>query len=116
MQGNLSLNGCQRHISQTVYSDDRSAAALKERVLNATEMQQVLGTAPRPNCVIVDEIDGANKAAINTLVKIIQAGSSSSYLLPCTIVDLISLWLLDSCQDKRQETAGASEASYHLYL
>ena len=54
-------------------SDDRSPAALKERVINASQMQGLLKDA-RPNCVVLDEIDGANKAAINALIKIIQAG------------------------------------------
>lgn len=38
-------------------SDDRSASALVARVQDAAQMQAVLGTR-RPNCIIIDEIDG----------------------------------------------------------
>ncbi|EDQ90773.1 uncharacterized protein MONBRDRAFT_2458, partial [Monosiga brevicollis MX1] len=54
-------------------SDDRSPAALKERVINATQMQEVIGRDRRPNCLVLDEIDGASKGAINALIKIVQA-------------------------------------------
>ena len=39
-------------------SDDRSAAALTSRIQDAAQMQSVVGDR-RPNCIIVDEIDGA---------------------------------------------------------
>lgn len=39
-------------------SDDRGAATLTRRVADAAEMAFVLG-ARQPNCVIIDEIDGA---------------------------------------------------------
>lgn len=39
-------------------SDDRSGGALHTRITDACQMQAVLGTK-QPNCVIIDEIDGA---------------------------------------------------------
>lgn len=39
-------------------SDDRTAANLTARVNDAVQMQSVMGSG-RPNCVIIDEIDGA---------------------------------------------------------
>ena len=39
-------------------SDDRSAGALTSRIQNAAQMQSVVGDR-RPNCIILDEIDGA---------------------------------------------------------
>lgn len=43
-------------------SDDRSGAALTARILDAVEMRSMMGEK-RPNCVIIDEIDGAAGAA-----------------------------------------------------
>ncbi len=42
-------------------SDDRTAAALSARVADAVQMTAVLGER-RPNCVVIDEIDGATGA------------------------------------------------------
>lgn len=39
-------------------SDDRTAAAFHEKITNAAEMKSVIGSK-QPNCIIVDEIDGA---------------------------------------------------------
>ena len=38
-------------------SDDRTAATLVARVQDAAQMQSVLGSR-RPNCILIDEIDG----------------------------------------------------------
>jgi chromosome transmission fidelity protein 18 len=51
---------------------------LKQRIQDVTENRSVFGDG-RPNCLIIDEIDGAmggaqGKGAINALVAIIQAG------------------------------------------
>ena len=64
-------------------SDERSASILKERVVRAMESSTlnlprksglVDELAGRPNCLILDEIDGADaKASIATLVDIIRA-------------------------------------------
>lgn len=40
-------------------SDDRSPDIFKQQLEAATQMQSVLGKDPRPNCLVIDEIDGA---------------------------------------------------------
>ncbi|KFQ53411.1 Chromosome transmission fidelity protein 18, partial [Nestor notabilis] len=40
-------------------SDDRSPEVFKTRIEAATQMKSVLGTKEKPNCLIIDEIDGA---------------------------------------------------------
>uniref|UniRef100_A0A6A7G3E8 Chromosome transmission fidelity protein 18 homolog n=1 Tax=Hirondellea gigas TaxID=1518452 RepID=A0A6A7G3E8_9CRUS len=57
-------------------SDDRSASKLRDRIISATQMQNVLGEK-KPNLVIIDEIDGIDGAAnnaINEIVRIANAG------------------------------------------
>ncbi|KAF7662666.1 hypothetical protein LDENG_00230220 [Lucifuga dentata] len=49
-------------------SDDRSAEVFQKRLDTATQMKSVLGANERPNCLIIDEIDGAPAAAINILL------------------------------------------------
>ena len=44
---------------QNFTSDDRSAELFKTKIEAATQMKAVLGADPRPNCLIIDEIDGA---------------------------------------------------------
>ena len=44
---------------QIFASDDRSAELFKTKIEAATQMKAVLGADPRPNCLIIDEIDGA---------------------------------------------------------
>lgn len=40
-------------------SDDRNVEAFKLQLEAATQMRSVLGSSPMPNCLIIDEIDGA---------------------------------------------------------
>ncbi|KAG8440687.1 hypothetical protein GDO86_006438, partial [Hymenochirus boettgeri] len=40
-------------------SDDRSPEVLKIRIEASTQMKSVLGVDERPNCLVIDEIDGA---------------------------------------------------------
>ncbi|XP_053709042.1 chromosome transmission fidelity protein 18 homolog [Synchiropus splendidus] len=49
-------------------SDDRSAEVFQKRIDTATQMKSVLGVNERPNCLVIDEIDGAPAAAINVLL------------------------------------------------
>lgn len=53
-------------------SDDRSPEAFRTRIEAATQMESVLGAGGRPNCLVIDEIDGAPTAAINVLLSIID--------------------------------------------
>ncbi|KAK1802729.1 hypothetical protein P4O66_021271, partial [Electrophorus voltai] len=49
-------------------SDDRSAELFQKRIDTATQMQSVLGANEKPNCLVIDEIDGAPSAAIGVLL------------------------------------------------
>uniref|UniRef100_A0A7N8WTK5 Chromosome transmission fidelity protein 18 homolog n=1 Tax=Mastacembelus armatus TaxID=205130 RepID=A0A7N8WTK5_9TELE len=53
-------------------SDDRSAEVFQKRIDTATQMKSVLGANESPNCLIIDEIDGAPVAAINILLAILN--------------------------------------------
>ncbi|XP_004873895.1 chromosome transmission fidelity protein 18 homolog isoform X1 [Heterocephalus glaber] len=53
-------------------SDDRSPEAFRTRIEAATQMESVLGTSGKPNCLVIDEIDGAPTAAINVLLSILN--------------------------------------------
>ncbi|XP_072240869.1 chromosome transmission fidelity protein 18 homolog [Leuresthes tenuis] len=53
-------------------SDDRSAEVFQKRIDTATQMKSVLGANERPNCLIIDEIDGAPSAAINILLSVLN--------------------------------------------
>jgi len=46
-------------------SDDRSADVFREKIESATQMKAVLGADPRPNCLIIDEIDGAPQVSLS---------------------------------------------------
>ena len=41
------------------YSDDRSPEVFKKMLESSTEMKAVLTSNSKPNCLIIDEIDGA---------------------------------------------------------
>eukprot|EP00079_Xenopus_tropicalis_P010758 XP_002935905.2 PREDICTED: chromosome transmission fidelity protein 18 homolog [Xenopus tropicalis] len=53
-------------------SDDRSPEIFKTRIEAATQMKSVLGVDERPNCLIIDEIDGAPTVSINMLLSLIN--------------------------------------------
>ncbi|CAG5928696.1 unnamed protein product [Menidia menidia] len=53
-------------------SDDRSTEVFQKRIDSATQMKSVLGANERPNCLIIDEIDGAPAAAINVLLSVLN--------------------------------------------
>ncbi|KAK7111680.1 hypothetical protein V1264_011274 [Littorina saxatilis] len=53
-------------------SDDRSVEAFTNKIEAATQMRAVMGADPRPNCLIIDEIDGAPQAAVNVLLNILK--------------------------------------------
>uniref|UniRef100_A0A6P4F1G0 Chromosome transmission fidelity protein 18 homolog n=1 Tax=Drosophila rhopaloa TaxID=1041015 RepID=A0A6P4F1G0_DRORH len=55
-------------------SDDRSPEAFKLAVENGTQMSSVLNADKRPNCIVLDEIDGAPRQSIEYLVKFISDG------------------------------------------
>ncbi|ELK10850.1 chromosome transmission fidelity protein 18 homolog isoform X1 [Pteropus alecto] len=53
-------------------SDDRSPEAFRTHIEAATQMESVLGAGGKPNCLVIDEIDGAPMASINVLLSIID--------------------------------------------
>ncbi|KAL4157676.1 hypothetical protein PRNP1_006693 [Phytophthora ramorum] len=58
-------------------SDDRTASLLRNKIINAMEMQSIWGER-KPNCIILDEIDGAmngsdGKSAIEVIQEIANA-------------------------------------------
>ncbi|XP_029431902.1 chromosome transmission fidelity protein 18 homolog [Rhinatrema bivittatum] len=53
-------------------SDDRSPDVFKTRIEAATQMKSVLGVHEQPNCLIIDEIDGAPTVAINMLLSLVN--------------------------------------------
>lgn len=53
-------------------SDDRSPDLFRKMLESATEMKSVLTANSKPNCLIIDEIDGAPSAAINVLIDVIK--------------------------------------------
>ncbi|KAL5256484.1 hypothetical protein ACHWQZ_G011654 [Mnemiopsis leidyi] len=59
-------------------SDDRSAAQFGEAIENSVRMTGVLNKDNKPNCLIIDEIDGAGAPAIQVLVKVLTAGTKFS--------------------------------------
>ncbi|XP_072273094.1 chromosome transmission fidelity protein 18 homolog [Pyxicephalus adspersus] len=52
--------------------DDRSPDVFKTRIEAATQMKSVLGADERPNCLIIDEIDGAPTVSINMLLSLVN--------------------------------------------
>nr|XP_033819882.1 chromosome transmission fidelity protein 18 homolog isoform X2 [Geotrypetes seraphini] len=53
-------------------SDDRSPDVFKTRIEAATQMKSVLGVNEQPNCLIIDEIDGAPTVTINMLLSLVN--------------------------------------------
>ncbi|MCO5602587.1 hypothetical protein L7F22_056721 [Adiantum nelumboides] len=69
---------CGYRVVEINASDDRVASTLQAKILDAVQMKSVMGDL-RPNCVVIDEIDGAlggadGKGAIDALLKIAYAG------------------------------------------
>ncbi|CAH0564049.1 unnamed protein product [Brassicogethes aeneus] len=65
-----------KHAGYNVYelnaSDDRTVDAFKTALENATQMRSVIDKENRPNCIILDEIDGAPSASIEYLIKYVN--------------------------------------------
>ncbi|KAF2367612.1 ATPase AAA-type core, partial [Trinorchestia longiramus] len=53
-------------------SDDRSVDAFRSSIENATSMRSVLDVDRKPNCLIIDEIDGAPAPSIRLLVNFVS--------------------------------------------
>ncbi|KAG1667117.1 Chromosome transmission fidelity protein 18 [Nymphon striatum] len=59
-------------------SDDRSIDVFRNRIEAATQMKSVLGKDPRPNCLIIDEIDGAPTNSINLLIQLTKSTGATT--------------------------------------
>ncbi|KAK2577163.1 hypothetical protein KPH14_003320 [Odynerus spinipes] len=59
-------------------SDERGPDAFRQILRASTQMKAVIGNDPRPNCLILDEIDGAPAASIEELLKFVQGKSLKS--------------------------------------
>ncbi|XP_065332874.1 chromosome transmission fidelity protein 18 homolog [Cloeon dipterum] len=53
-------------------SDDSSADSFRLVLEASTQMKSVIGDSPRPNCLILDEIDGTPASTIDVLLKFIM--------------------------------------------
>jgi len=53
-------------------SDDRTVDAFRKKLEETTQMMSVVNTDPRPNCLIIDEIDGAPQSSINYLMNFVN--------------------------------------------
>eukprot|EP00793_Prasinoderma_coloniale_P003163 PRCOL_00005798-RA len=81
---NVAASHCGYRVVEINASDERQASALKKRVTDAVQMQSVMakkGERQRPNCVVIDEIDGLvggpeGRGAVDALLKIINAGAA----------------------------------------
>ena len=64
-------------------SDERTGKALKRRIMDAMQMKSMFGNK-KPNCIILDEIDGAassrgeSRSAIETIIKMIKASQKGA--------------------------------------
>lgn len=58
-------------------SDDRSVDVFRNKIEAATQMKAVMGVDPRPNCLVIDEIDGAPQPAVNVLLNILKRPEGS---------------------------------------
>eukprot|EP00112_Aurelia_sp_Birch-Aquarium-sp1_P012693 Seg2672.7 transcript_id=Seg2672.7/GoldUCD/mRNA.D3Y31 product="Chromosome transmission fidelity protein 18-like" protein_id=Seg2672.7/GoldUCD/D3Y31 len=59
-------------------SDDRSAELFKNKLEATTQMKACMGDGNRPNCLIIDEIDGAPVQAINILLQAVKETEEST--------------------------------------
>ncbi|XP_048576274.1 chromosome transmission fidelity protein 18 homolog isoform X2 [Nematostella vectensis] len=57
-------------------SDDRAVEVFRQKIEVATQMKSVLGANERPNCLVIDEIDGAPTPAINVLLSVLKQKQS----------------------------------------
>lgn len=57
-------------------SDDRSPEVFLNKIETSTQMKAVIGQTKKPNCLVIDEIDGAPIQAINILLDIVKTTES----------------------------------------
>ena len=57
-------------------SDDRTPEVFLNKIETSTQMKAVMGQTKRPNCLVIDEIDGAPIQAINILLELVKRTDS----------------------------------------
>ncbi|XP_062508820.1 chromosome transmission fidelity protein 18 homolog [Corticium candelabrum] len=63
---------CGYNVVEMNASDDRSPEKFQQWLESATQMQSVLNSDRKPNCLVIDEIDGAPTPTINVLLSLIK--------------------------------------------
>lgn len=58
-------------------SDDRNPEHFRNILEASTQMKAMIGEDPKPNCIIIDEIDGAPLPSINLLVSFVKSTGST---------------------------------------
>lgn len=61
-------------------SDDRTVESFRQALENGTQMQSILAAERKPNCIILDEIDGAPTASIEYLIRFLSGSTGKSKL------------------------------------
>lgn len=59
-------------------SDDRSPEVFRNTLEASTQMKSVLGVNEKPNCLVIDEIDGAPAPAVNVLLSVVKQKDSDT--------------------------------------
>lgn len=76
-----------------ICSDDRSAEVFQKRIDTATQMKSVLGSNEKPNCLIIDEIDGAPTVRSGSL----KQALSFLFMVCYKCLFFVHLWYVTGC-------------------
>lgn len=68
----LAANHAGYNVIEVNASSDRGTKEFKAALYSSTQMKAVMGKNPRPNCLVMDEVDGAPAASVDILLKFIQ--------------------------------------------
>ncbi|XP_071720190.1 uncharacterized protein [Rutidosis leptorrhynchoides] len=70
---------CGYRVVEINASDDRSSSTIETKILDVIQMNSVMSDS-RPNCLVIDEIDGAlgdGKGAVDVILKMVSADKKS---------------------------------------
>lgn len=71
-------------------SDDRSPEVFKTALEAATQMRAVMGQDPRPNCLVIDEIDGAPAVSFPSSCSLLATLQSVCFVCcPLVLIKLV---------------------------
>ncbi|GAV66147.1 AAA domain-containing protein [Cephalotus follicularis] len=71
---------CGYHVLEVNASDDRSSSTIEAKILDAVQMNSVMGDS-KPKCLVIDEIDGTlgdGKGAVDVIIKMVSADKESN--------------------------------------